>query len=73
MYEVKLTPKSRKQFIATVHKKMNARGWKMKDLAEAIDRPVKSVYNFFYDRSKQNRFIAAEIAKALDINPRGFM
>ena len=73
MYEVKLTPKSRKQFIATVRRKMISRGWKMEDLAKEINRPVSSVSGFFYKNSIQNRFMAAEIAKALDINPRGFM
>ena len=73
MYEVKLTPKSRKQFIATARSRMSARGWNMNDLAKAINRPVSSVRGFFYKNSIQNRFMAAEIAKALDINPRGFM
>ena len=73
MYEVKLTPKSRKQFIATARSRMSARGWNMNDLAKAINRPVSSVSGFFYKISIQNRFMAAEIAKALDINPRGFM
>ena len=45
----------------------------MEDLAKEINRPVSSVSGFFYKNSIQNRFMAAEIAKALDINPRGFM
>ena len=73
MYEVKLTPKSRKRFIATARSRMSARGWNMNDLAKAINRPVSSVSGFFYKNSIQDRFMAAEIAKALDINPRGFM
>ena len=73
MYEVKLTPKSRKQFIATARSRMSARGWNMNDLAKAINRPGNSVYSFFSHDSRSNRFLAAEIAKALDINPRGFM
>ena len=73
MYEVKLTPKSRKRFIATARSRMSARGWSMKDLAKEMDRPVNSVYSFFSHDSRSNRFLAAEIAKALDINPRGFM
>ena len=43
MYEVKLTPKSRKRFIATARSRMSARGWNMNDLAKAINRPVSSV------------------------------
>ena len=73
MYEVKLTPKSRKRFIATARSRMSARGWNMNDLAKEINRPVSSVSGFFYKNSIQNRFMAAEIAKALDINPRSFM
>lgn len=73
MYEIKLTPKSRKRFIATARRRMIARGWNMKDLAKEMDRPVSSVYSFFSNDSRSNRFLAAEIAKALDINPRGFM
>lgn len=73
MYEVKLTPKSRNRFIATVRRRMIARGWNMKDLAREMDRPVSSVYSFFSHDSRGNRFLAAEIAKILEINPRGFM
>ncbi len=73
MYEVRLKQNTKKQFVALARRKMKAKGWSVADLAAAINRPVSTVYSFFSHYDRDNRFIAAEIAKALGINPKRWM
>lgn len=66
MYELNIPPNKRERFKEVVRKKMSEQECTVKDLAKAIKRPQSSVYGFF-NKDKANRFIAAEIAMALNI------
>lgn len=70
MYEVNLYGKNRERFKAAVKKKMEEQRISYKELAEKINRPVNSIYCFMNDDRRPNRFLAAEIAEALDIKQR---
>ncbi len=67
MIEIVLSRKEYIKFTAEARKRMDIRGWKIEHLAEHIGRPVNSVYNFFSRKGKPSRFLAAEIAKELDM------
>lgn len=67
LYEILLNKSEREKFMLVAKIKMIEKGWSAKDLAEEIDRPVSSVYNFFSNKKRINRFLAAEIADALDM------
>lgn len=67
MYELKLTPANKKRFLLAVKEELKKRNMSRKDLAEKIGRPLNSVYDFFATNGRSNRYIAAEIADALNI------
>lgn len=69
MYEIRLTGPARQRFIAVAKERMKEKKMKMGDLAKQLDRPINSVYNFFSNANRPNRFIAAEIAEFLEIKP----
>ena len=70
MYELRLTASSKQKFVDVARHRLNDRCMTLKDLAEKIGRPVNSVYGFFNSyKKKPNRFIAAEIANALNMKP----
>ena len=64
MYEVRLDNQER--FLEVARERMKEKGWNIKVLSAEIGRPIASVYGFFSKKNK-SRFIAAEIALALDI------
>ena len=68
MVEIVLSKKEYIKFIAEAKKRMNERGWNIAHLAKAISRPQQSVYNFFSMGNVSSRYIAAEIADALDMD-----
>ena len=70
MIEIVLTKNEYIKFTAEARKRMRIKGWSTEDLAKQINRPVSSVYNFFSKNRKPSRYLAAEIAKALDMNKR---
>ena len=70
MIEIILTKNEYIKFTAEARKRMRIKGWSTEDLAKQINRPVSSVYNFFSKNRKPSRYLAAEIAKALDMNKR---
>lgn len=70
MYELILKGEQRIKFKAEAKKRLEVKGWDMKVLASEIGRPVNTVYKFFSNSSKSNRFVAAEIAKVLDMKPK---
>lgn len=70
MIEIVLTKNEYIKFTAEARKRMRIKGWSTEDLAKQIKRPVSSVYNFFSKNRKPSRYLAAEIAKALDMNKR---
>ena len=70
MIEIVLTKNEYIKFTAEARKRMRIKGWSTDDLAKQIKRPVSSVYNFFSKSRKPSRYLAAEIAKALDMNKR---
>ena len=71
MYELRLSPQNRNAFISEAKARMAERGMTVADLAVKINRPVNTVYKFFGCSSIQNRFVAAEIADALDMHKKG--
>ena len=70
MIEIVLSKKEYIKFTAEARKRMRIKGWSTEELAKQINRPVSSVYNFFSKNRKPSRYLAAEIAKALDMNKR---
>ena len=70
MIEIVLSKKEHILFVAEARKRMRIKGLSTDDLAKQINRPVSSVYNFFSKNRKPSRYLAAEIAKALDMNKR---
>ena len=70
MIEIILTKNEYIKFTAEARKRMRIKGWSTEDLAKQIKRPVSSVYNFFSKNRKPSRYLAAKIAKALDMNKR---
>ena len=70
MIEIVLSKKEYIKFTAEARKRMRIKGWSTEELAKQINRPVSSVYNFFSKSRKPSRYLAAEIAKALDMNKR---
>ena len=68
MIEIVLTKNEYIKFTAEARKRMKERGWNIAHLAKAINRPQQSVYNFFSRENVSSRYIAAEIADALDMN-----
>ena len=70
MIEVVLSETEYARFTAEAKKRMRMRRWKNFDLARKIGRPVESVNRFFSAKGKPSRFLAAEIALALDMTPK---
>ena len=70
LIEIVLSKKEHILFVAEARKRMRIKCWSTEDLAKQINRPVSSVYNFFSKNRKPSRYLAAEIAKALDMNKR---
>lgn len=71
---IEIVFESKKEYIAftaEAKKLMHIKGWDMKDLAKQIGRPVGSVRKFFSLKDRSSRFLAAEIANALDMEYRG--
>ena len=58
------------RFTAEAKKRMRMRRWKNQDLARKIGRPVGSINGFFSAKGNPSRFLAAEIASALDMTPK---
>lgn len=68
MYELRLVASSKQKFVDVARHRLADRNMTLKDLADEIGRPVNSVYGFFNSyKKKPNRFIAAEIANALNM------
>lgn len=67
MYELKLSKVQKQKFVNVARYRLAERKKTFKDLAEEINRPVNSVYCFFNNNQRTNRFIAAEIARALEM------
>jgi hypothetical protein len=68
MYELRLSPSEKEKFVNVARYRLYNRNMTLKDLAAKIDRPVNSVYGFFNSyKKKPNRFLAAEIANALNM------
>ena len=71
MYELKLTKQNKQKFVDVARHRLSDRQMTIKTLAEKIGRPVNSVYGFFNSyQKKPNRFLAAEIADALNIQSK---
>ena len=70
MYEIRLNDKTKDQFVKAMKIKLLEKGMKVKDLADELDRPVSNIYNFISAKDRPNRFLAAEIAQALGMNPK---
>lgn len=71
MYELNLTGDARDRFKKIAKDRMKEQGITMGDLADKIGRPVNSLYGFFNSyQKKPNRFLAAEIARTLDIKQK---
>lgn len=68
MYELRLNSQQKQKFVNVARYRLAERKKTFKDLAEEINRPVNSVYCFFNNNQRTNRFIAAEIAKSLGMN-----
>ena len=71
-YELTLTAQSKEAFKTVVKQKLEDKHISLVELAKLIDRPLATVYNFMYNKNRANRFVAAEIANALDINRNDF-
>lgn len=67
MYELRLNNVTKQKFVASAKNKLSERGMTIRDLAKQIGRPVNSLYCFFSNDKKQNKFVAAEIANALEM------
>lgn len=70
MIEIVLTREEYVNFTAEAKKRMRIKGWSAKVLAKKIGRPVESVYMFFSPNNKPSRFLAAEIANALEMEQK---
>ena len=71
MYELNISKQSKQKFISVARHRLADRNMTIKDLAEKIGRTVNSVYGFFNSyQTKPNRFLAAEIATALNIQSK---
>ena len=73
MYELRLTRQQKDRFVNVARNRLVQRKMTLKDLAEQIERPVNSVYGFFNSsksHQKPNKFLAAEIANALEMESR---
>lgn len=70
MYELRLSHTQHVKFVQTVKTELKHRKMDVRDLAYMIERPVNTVYKFFSCKETANRFVAAEIATALDIKSR---
>lgn len=68
MYELYLGASERERFKEAAKQKMLNKGWTMNDLAKHTDRPVGAIYSFFRTGGKPQRFLAAEIYNALEMN-----
>lgn len=56
-----------------MHKKLEAQGKSLKDLADELHVSIQSIYNFEKDTSRNpSRFLAAKIATELDISPKEY-
>ena len=70
MYELRLNPREKMAFVNVARYRLADRKMTIKDLAVQIDRPVNTVYGFFNSyQKKPNRFLAAEIARVLEMEP----
>lgn len=67
MIEISLDDEKYIRFIAEAKKQMSVRGIGIRALARKINRPYSTVYSFFSKSGNHSRFIAAEIAKVLEI------
>ena len=67
MYELNLIGDHREKFKAAAKKRMRERGWQMQDLADAVGRPINTLYSFFKKNDEPQRFLAAEIANVLEM------
>lgn len=70
MIEIVLSKKEYIKFTAEARKRMRIKGWNIEHLAEHIGRPINSVYDFFSRKKRTSRFLAAEIAEALDMESK---
>ena len=66
-YELTLMSTNKERFKSAVKAKLQEKHMTLVSLAELINRPLSTVYNFMYNKKKPNRFVAAEIANALGI------
>lgn len=72
-YEIKLNQKEHKRFCTVMHKRLDEQNKTLKDLAEALNVSIQSIYNFEKDTSRNpSRFLAGKIATELDIAPREY-
>lgn len=67
MYEINLSSKGKKKFVQDAKAIMKEKGITLAELAKQINRPVGSLYCFFGNGKIKNRFLAAEIADALEM------
>lgn len=71
--EIKLNANEHKRFCAVMHKRLDEHDKTLKDLAEALNVSIQSIYNFEKDTSRNpSRFLAGKIATELDIAPREY-
>lgn len=70
MYELRLSHTQHIKFVQITKTKLKVRKMDVRDLAYMIERPVNTVYKFFSCKETANRFVAAEIATALNIKPK---
>lgn len=71
MYELRLTKTEKQKFVDVARYRLHKRGMTLKDLADEVGRPVNSVYGFFNSyQKKPNRFLAAEIARVLEMQSK---
>ena len=71
MYELRLSKTEKQKFVNVARYRLAHKNMKFTDLATQIGRPVNSVYGFFNNyKKKPNRFLAAEIARVLETEPK---
>ncbi len=62
-HEIKLNQREHKRFCLIMHKKLDEQDKTLKDLAEALNVSIQSIYNFEKDTSRNpSRLVAGKIA-----------
>ena len=70
MYELRLSKRQKEKFVDVVRYRLIHQDMNFKDLAEKVNRPVNTIYDFMNHNDRSNRFLAAEIAEVLHMTQK---